>query len=237
MSSAREAVAERGRFTVALAGGSTPRALYELLAGEDGASVPWRELHVFFGDERCVPLAHPDSNFAMARSALLAHVPIPEDRMHAVPVDQLQPEEAAAAYERTLRSVLDARTTSPVESQRSSPAPSFDLVLLGVGADGHTASLFPGSPALDERDRWVVATEAPAHVAPRCRITLTLPVINRARRVFFLCAGAEKRGVVRSILAGVGEVEQSYPAARVRALERLVWFVDRAAMLPSAHVQ
>ena len=239
-SAARDAVTARGRCTIALAGGSTPQSLYERLGGEHRACVPWSRLHVLFGDERCVPPSHPDSNFAMARSSLFVHVPLPGAQIHPVPVDRLPPDAAAAAYEHTLRQLfgveaapVQAPSGAPLDAGSQSPlpasTPSFDLVLLGVGADGHTASLFPASPALEERERWVVPVEGPAYVTPRCRVTLTLPVINRARTVFFLCAGAEKRVVVRSILEEAGRVADVYPAGRVRAGERLVWFVDREA--------
>ncbi|ACG73647.1 6-phosphogluconolactonase [Anaeromyxobacter sp. K] len=212
---AEEAVAARGRFAVALAGGSTPRALYALLA--DPAApwrerVPWARTEIWFGDERCVPPDHPDSNYRTAREALLEHV-------HAAAVHRIEgerpPAEAAAGYEAALR-----RAAEPDGSP-----PRLDLVLLGLGADGHTASLFPGSPALDERARWVAAPFVPAVGAHR--ITLTLPVLERARAIAFLVSGAAKRAALGQLLAPGAP---SIPAARVRPLDgALLVLADRAA--------
>jgi len=214
---AGEAVAARGAFMLALSGGSTPRALYALLADPSGAlaaRMPWGRTQVFFGDERHVPPGHPDSNFRMAREALLARVPIPAENVHRIRGELPDAAEAAAAYERELRAVLGE-------------VPALDLVLLGLGEDGHTASLFPGSPALDERERWVAAPWVERIGA--FRITLTLPVLDRARAVVFLVAGAEKAAALRRALRGAAEGEP-VPAARVRPLGgRLLWLADRAA--------
>ena len=218
VAAAGRAIDARGRFTVALTGGSTPRRTYELLA--DPAApfrnrLRWDATHVFFGDERHVPPDHPESNYGMARDVLLAHVP-------AASVHRMRGEEppavAAATYEAELRRFFGVAGDDP---------PRIDLVLLGLGPDGHTASLFPGSPALDERHRWVVATfveRLGTH-----RITLTLPVIDRAREVLFLVAGTEKAAAVAQALAPAPG-SAPVPAGRVHpAPGALVWLMDRAA--------
>jgi len=182
--------------TWALAGGSTPRALYERLAGAD---LPWSDIECFFGDERCVPPDDPASNYRMAHEALLAHVPATAHRMRGEDCD-------AEAYERVLRERLGER-------------PRFDLVLLGLGEDGHTASLFPGDPALEERERLVRRVEGP-DVA---RLTLTLPVLSAARVALFLVAGASKREALARLIEGA-----DIPASRVAA-ERVIVVADPAA--------
>jgi 6-phosphogluconolactonase len=184
---AREAVAARGRFCVVLSGGGTPRRTYELLAQppfRDG--VDWTMTHVFWGDERCVDPDDPRSNARMAREALLRHVPVPPGQVH--PMCRPSPEEGASLYEALLRDFWGAA------------APRFDLILLGLGPDGHTASLFPGDPVLSEVKRWV----APVYVAAPDlhRLTLTAPLLNRARVVAFLVTGAAKATVVRDVLQG-----------------------------------
>jgi 6-phosphogluconolactonase len=214
---ASAAIAARGRFTIALAGGQTPRPLYQLLATEFRSRIAWASWKVFFGDERCVPPYHPASNYAMVASALLAHVSVPERQVHRI-AGELPPEQAAGEYERELRQVLATGTSSPV----------LDVALLGVGTDGHTASLFPGSPALDERERWVLPVVGPASLSPRERITLTLPVLNEAREVYFLCSGREKQAVVKEVLSG-SEEGRRYPAGMVRGTSRTVWFLDEGA--------
>jgi 6-phosphogluconolactonase len=207
---------------VALAGGSTPRDLYALLARR-GALVPpgplpWPLVQVFWGDERHVPPDHPDSNYRGAHEALLAHVPVPPGNVHRVHGELASAESAAEAYEQELRFAFGLE---PGE------LPRFDLVLLGLGADGHVASLFPGSPALGERRRLAVAPFVPALGAHR--ITLTLPVFNRAATVLFLVAGAEKAEAVRRALAPEGEVEET-PARGVRPESGgVLWLVDAAA--------
>ena len=183
--------------TIALAGGGTPRALYERLAGID---YPWGDAEVFFGDERCVPPTHPDSNYRMANEALLSKI---DGRVHAMPGGACD----AAAYEREIESVLGPGL------------PRFDLVLLGLGEDGHTASLFPGDPALDVVDRNVLRVERPDHA----RLTLTLPVLSAAKVALFLVSGASKRAALASLMAG-----EDIPAARVRA-DEVVVVADRDA--------
>ena len=181
-----ESIAARGRFTVALAGGSTPAALYRLLTSPPLAGViGWAHWHVFWGDERCVPPDHPDSNYGMAHRTLLAQAPIPPPQVHRMRGEDA-PEQAAADYAQTLQDAL-------------SPDGRLDLALLGIGEDGHTASLFPGTEALTERERLVAANWAPHLDA--YRITLTFPALNRARNVAVLVTGADKADAVRRALA------------------------------------
>jgi 6-phosphogluconolactonase len=215
---ADEAVASRGRFTVALSGGGTPRETYMRLAQPPyGDTMPWHRTFVFFSDERCVPHDHPDSNYRMARETLLGKVPIPADQIFPIRCDDGAESDAAAADY--------ARALSDVFGLRRGELPRFDLILLGVGIDGHTGSLFPGSPALKEVFRPVVAVHAAAAAIPE-RITLTYPVLNSAANVIFLAAGAEKAKVVRSAL----KEGALLPAGMVRpANGRLVWLLDRAA--------
>ena len=218
---ASRAVAERGRFTLALSGGSTPRRLYGLLA--DGKApfrerVPWERTHVFFGDERHVPPDHPESNYGMARETLLTHVPAAS--VHRIRGEEPDAAQAALAYERELREFFGVRAPDAAP-------PQIDLVLLGLGPDGHTASLFPGTEGLEERRRWVVAVfveKLRTH-----RITLTFPVLNRAREVLFLVSGSDKAQALSRVFARE-RGEDSPPAARVRPeAGELIWIVDRAA--------
>ena len=212
-----EAVAARGRFTFALAGGATPRATYMRLAAPPLVDrVPWDRTLIFFGDERCVPPDHPESNYAMAAEALLSKVGIPAEHVYRMRGEAEDPEEAAADYARTLARVF--------ETPRGG-APRFDLVLLGLGLDGHAASLFPGSPASKEIFRTVVAVHAAAARIPQ-RLTLTIPTFNAAARVIFLVSGAEKAKVVKSTLTD-GAI---LPASMIRPADgTLTWIVDRAA--------
>lgn len=209
---AAEAIAGRGRFAVALAGGSTPKATYEVLARDHAAGLEWDRVHVFFGDERTVPPDHEDSNYRMAKEALLDHVPLGGvHRMRG----ELPPDEAAEAYEEELREFFGADAT-----------PAFDLVMLGIGDDGHTASLFPGTDALEVTDRWAVANPVPK--LETVRLTLTVPVLNAARVVWFLVAGGGKAGALEEILSGDADARE-YPAKLVRPTGGPVWYVDRAA--------
>jgi 6-phosphogluconolactonase len=213
---AREAVTARGRFTIALAGGGTPRPVYALLADAYRDSVEWPRVEAFFGDERCVPPDHAESNFRMADDALLSRVPV--GRVHRMQ-GELPPPEAAERYDAGLRGAVGLEPDGA----------TFDLVILGVGADGHTASLFPGSDALAERTRWAVAVQAPDGAPVRDRVTLTLPAIDRARRTMVLCAGDAKRHVVDALVAGAADGGERYPAIRAGALHGVRWMVDRAA--------
>jgi 6-phosphogluconolactonase len=205
---------------VALAGGSTPRSLYRLLADDKGpyrTRVPWESTHVFFGDERMVPPDDPDSNARMAFESLLRHVPVPGEQVHRIRGENPDPDRAAEEYEEMLR--VTFRLAGREE-------PRFDLVLLGLGADGHTASLFPGDLALRETVRLAVPSTAP--LPPSARVTLTLPVLNAASSVLFLVTGASKSPAVQRVRRG-----EDLPAARVRPQNgSLLWLCDRAAAGP-----
>ena len=209
---ARSFIDKSGCFTVALAGGSTPKRAYEMLATEYGEpkDLDWGRVHAFFGDERTVPPDHEDSNYRMAREALLSRVPVGSvHRMRG----ELDPREAAALYERELAAFFDG-------------PPVLDLILLGIGEDGHTASLFPHTPALDTRDRWTV--ENPVEKLGTTRLTLTVPAINTARMVAFLIAGEGKAEAVREILEGDAD-PRDYPAKLIQPRTGAVWMVDEAA--------
>ncbi len=212
-------LATQASFSLVLAGGSTPGVLYQLLASEYREQIPWAQLHLFWGDERYVPPADPRSNYCMARETLLGHVPVPKENLHPMPTEFPEAEEAAVAYESLLRSCFPDAW------------PRFDLVLLGMGPDGHTASLFPNLHALDEQERWVVASRAP--VEPVQRLTLTLPVLNHAAQVYFLVAGAEKSGALRRALAGKTDGSDNWklcPVAAVQPMQgAITWWVDQAA--------
>ena len=216
--SSEKAITARGRFTVALAGGSTPRDVYRLLANDEYSPlVEWDHTQVFWGDERCVPLADPENNAHMAREALLDHVSIPMDHIHRVQ-SQFPPEDAALDYEHILRNYFFARGLD---------APRFDLVLLGMGAEGHTASLFPYSSALYERERWCVATFVDK--IQQWRITLTPLALNSASKVIFLVVGEEKAEALREVLSEPKNPEL-FPAQIIDPAEgRVLWIVDQAA--------
>ncbi len=173
-----ESVQSNGSFSLALAGGNTPRTLYRLLSSQFRDRIPWTKVQVFWGDERYVPLDDPRSNYRMARESLLDAVPCPAENVHPMPTELRDPDVAARDYEKTLRGYF------------SKDWPRFDLVLLGIGEEGHTASLFPGSPALEETRRGVVAVKAP--VEPPQRLTLTLPALTHAANVYFLVSGSNK---------------------------------------------
>jgi 6-phosphogluconolactonase len=209
------ALAAKAPFRVSLSGGSTPKALYGLLASDEfRGRFPWQLVSWYWGDERFVPHDHPESNYRMVREAMLAKAPVPSENIHPVPADGT-PEDAARRYERTLQEAYGAAVLDPAR-------PLFDATLLGLGPDGHTASLLPGEPVLEERKRWMAVV---AHGRPEVRITMTYPVIESSRRVAFLVAGREKASILRAIRAGDSQV----PAARVRPRGELFWFVDRAA--------
>jgi len=220
---ALDAIAARGRFSVALSGGATPLRFFSELAarirsGAPGATaVAWDQVHVFWGDERAVPPDHPDSNFGAARSVLLAYLRVPDANVHRIE-GELDPGEAAATYEEVLRRQFGI-------SQGAWPV--FDLIFLGLGPDLHTASLFPGSAALDERERLAVATWVPSQDAHR--ISVTPPVINHARAVMFLVTGGDKAPALRTVLETEPDPMRR-PAQVVRPVDgELIWVVDRAA--------
>jgi 6-phosphogluconolactonase len=213
---AEEATAAQGRFAIALSGGSTPRTTYTLLATDEFASrVDWSGFVVFWGDERCVPPDHPESDYRMAREALLDHVPIPSANIHRIHAE-LDPAQAADDYEQTLRAFFAGQDTA-----------RFDLILLGMGEDGHTASLFPGGQALNEHTRWVAANYVDSLAT--WRITLTPPVLNAAANVTFLVAGQNKAETLRRVINGPYQPD-TLPAQIINPSSgRLMWLVDDAA--------
>ncbi len=216
-----DAVTDRGRFTIALAGGSTPKRLYELLAHRNRCN--WRSWHLALGDERVVPSDHAASNTALVRATLLNRVSVPPDQCRLPPVDTGdEPQRIAEAYDQAVNSML------------TESGGAFDLVILGLGADGHTASLFPGDTCcLGERRRAVCAVSAPPTAGIRERVTLTYPVLQRARTIVFLISGDAKRPAVTELLAGSGR-RAPYPAARFVSASQAYWYLDShaAAGLP-----
>jgi 6-phosphogluconolactonase len=207
-----QAIAREGAVSIGLSGGSTPKRLYERLASAEWRGrMPWERIHLFWGDERFVPPDHPDSNQGMVRRAMLDRVPIPPGNIHPVPTDGT-PESAAARYEAELRRFADTRPGEPL----------FDIQLLGLGPDGHTASLFPGNPALLERKAWVLAVLG---AKPEPRITLTYPALNSSRAAAFLVAGEEKREILARLRAG----DRALPAAGLGPAGPVAILADRAA--------
>jgi len=201
---------------VALSGGSTPRRTYQELAGPRFIDrFPWQRVHWFWGDERFVPPDHPDSNFRMAREAMLDAAPVSRENIHPIPTVDLSPDDSAAAYEVLLRIAYGEPHLVPGRAL-------FDISLLGLGDDGHTASLLPGEPVLYDRTHWVAAV---AHGRPESRITLTYPAINASRHIAFLVSGASKQTILREVLAG----RSTAPAARLEPSGDLVFIADRAA--------
>lgn len=215
----QEGAAARGRFAVALGGGETPRPFFRMLARQQfSQKVPWRRVRLYWGDERCVAPGDPASNYGSARDAFIKHVPIPEGNVYRVRGEE-DPPAAALAYENELRAL------AALERPKSE-LPVFDLVLLGLGRDGHVASLFPHSAALEEEERLAVATEAPDGSA---RVSVTFPVVNAARRVWLLVSGADKAGMVGEVLEGL-RVPRAVPAQNVAPVHgTLTWLLDEAA--------
>jgi 6-phosphogluconolactonase len=212
---AREAITTRGRFTVALSGGCTPKRLYQLLAKETFRSqVDWVRVEIFWGDERCVPPDDPQSNYHMAREAMLAQLPIPAEHIHRMEAERPDLDAAARDYQNVLARIVPGEP------------PALDLVLLGMGTDGHTASLFPHTDALRETARWVVPNHVPQ--LNTNRLTLTRPILNRAREVLFLVAGAEKAERLGEVLVGPADPTR-LPSQSIQPDGQLVWFLDRAA--------
>jgi 6-phosphogluconolactonase len=210
----RAAIAAQGRFTVALSGGSTPWLLYEQLVAQP---IDWQQVHVFWGDERCVPPDHPDSNYGMAQRALLSRVAIPAHNVHRLK-GELDPAQAAHQYEMELRAVFGT-------------LPCFDLILLGMGTDAHTASLFPGTPVLHEQQRWVVAHHV--EKLQTDRLTLTPLVINHAANVIFLIAGHDKAAALQSVWHGPRDPDRFPAQIVIPTTGRVIWLVDQAAAAQS----
>jgi 6-phosphogluconolactonase len=209
------ACAKEGRFAIALSGGSTPRLLYQTLATEPYLDrFPWQRVHWFWGDERFVPHSDPKSNFRVASDAMLALTPVLHAQMHPIPTVGVTPAEAADAYQSELRALYGADFLSITHRL-------FDIVLLGLGEDGHTASLFPGSPALDERERWTAVADKDGQT----RITLTYPPLESCSHAAFLVSGASKRDILARVQSG----DESLPAARYRPVGDLHFFADSEA--------
>lgn len=217
---AKGAVRARGSFAVALAGGSTPRSIYALLASEAWhAQLPWEKMHFFWGDERHVPPNQADSNYRMVHEAMLAHVPVPVENVHRIKAEDPNASQAAEEYEQTLRDFFHLA---------AGRFPRFDLVLLGMGSDGHTASLFPGTDALRERERLVVANWFEKFNS--YQITLTAPTLNNSACVIFLVSGEEKAETLQAVWQG-SEQPERFPVQLIRPTDgRLLWIVDRAAV-------
>ncbi len=208
-------VSSAGRFSFVLSGGSTPRTLYNLLGTVHRERIPWESVSIYFGDERYVPHTVEESNYRMAKEALLDLISIPMENVHPIPTEHPDPKRAAEAYEKELRSSFPEDGIS------------FDLVLLGMGKEGHTASLFPGSEALDEDRRWVMSVEVPP--VPHKRITLTYPILNRSAAIYFLVSGAEKRDAMRQVFSESSDFHV-YPAKGIAPVAgRLEWWVDSEA--------
>jgi len=204
-------------FAICLSGGSTPRRLYQRLASPTFASrVPWNRIHWFWGDERFVPHDDPASNYRMAYDALFSCVPISKDHLHPIPTEGLSPQQAASSYQALLQHFYG-------RTRLNQNRPIFDVTLLGIGDDGHTASLFPDSLALRENRQWVLAVVSEARGT---RITLTYPVLDSSRNLAILATGANKKDILKRIRAG----DTSLPAARVRPIGNLYYFVDCAAL-------
>lgn len=216
VAAAKECVQEKGKFFAALSGGSTPRAMHRLLAEEPYClAVPWKDIHLFWVDDRCVPHTNPASNYGAAQEDFLDRIPVPPDQIHPMPTHIL-PEEGAIQYEAELKRFL------PLDQDG---LPLFDLIVLGIGQDGHTASLFPGQAALDEREKWVVAVKGgdpDVH-----RLTLTFPVLNQARQIVFLASGKEKASILKAVLE---DRTTRLPAQRIQPVSgNLIWLLDEAA--------
>lgn len=211
----RRVVASAGRCSLVLSGGTTPVGLYRMLASRFRDVIPWANVHVFWSDERCVPHDAARSNYRMARDTLLDHVPCPATNIHLMPDCTADPVHAARAYEDTLKQYFAGAT------------PTFDLTLLGLGADGHTASLFPEAPAAREQRRWVLPVTADAE--PPSRLTLTLPILTASARTWFVVAGSNKATAVARVLNAAAESHTSPAAAFQHARGRVTWWLDRDA--------
>ncbi|MDJ0704222.1 MAG: 6-phosphogluconolactonase [Leptolyngbyaceae cyanobacterium MO_188.B28] len=211
----KAAIADRGFCTIALAGGSTPKPLYAALSQQ---VLPWDKIHVFWGDERYVPSDHPDSNEGMAKAAWLSHVSIPAENIYPIPTTEGDPAESATQYEQTIKAFFE---------QAPDKNPSLDIILLGIGDDAHTASLFPHTEALDVQDRLV----AVGNKDGQPRITLTAPFINQSRSVIFLAAGANKQEALTQIFAPEADFHK-YPARLIKPEGELRWLLDAAAGKP-----
>jgi 6-phosphogluconolactonase len=226
---ANKCVAEKGFFTLVLSGGNTPHRLYELLSqGPFARDLPWPYTHFFWGDERCVPADHPDSNYGLAYRSLLSKIPLPETNVHRIPAEMGTGPEMALEYEKEIWTFFqqpDRKKNLVNPDIKIKAIPSFDLILLGVGKDGHTASLFPGDPALREKEHLTAYVPKPGLAPEFPRITMTLPLINQADAVLFLVSGAEKKEVIEAILHEPDAGRYRYPAAQVNPKGKIFWFI------------
>ena len=213
---AQRSVTEHGSFRIALSGGNTPRGLYQRLGAKPASRFPWEHTEVYFGDERAVGPRSPESNYRMARETLLSRAPLPRTAVHRIVTEGRSPGQAAREYARVVRPRKDGK-------------PFFDVVLLGIGSDGHTASLFPGQPALQEKERWVVPVPHAGHEPFVPRITLTFPALASSGRVCFLVAGEDKSPVVARILGGGARPGPDRPASLVRSTGSVEWYLDAKA--------
>ena len=214
---ANDSIDKTGRFSLALAGGNTPRMLYQLLGEDYRDKIDWPSTHLFWGDERFVPKDDKESNFNMAYRSLISRTPIPDENIHPIQTVDTEYDTASKRYEKELKIFFQLKDLKNYKT--------FDLVLLGLGSDGHTASLFPGDPVLYEREKLVKSVKAPRKYLTRKRITLTLPAINSSERVFFLVSGPEKKEVLRRILKEKGSTDTPLPAELVHPKGELIWFV------------
>jgi 6-phosphogluconolactonase len=217
---ATESVGDHGRFRWVISGGRTPLPLFTLLAGRRGRALPWRRTEVFFADERCVPPRHPDSNFGAAWTAFLSKVPVARRRVHRMRGELRPPSRAASDY---------ARRIGPLAVPGAPDPARFDLVLLGIGPDGHVASIFPNAPAVRERRRAVVAVRRAGQPPFVPRLTMTLRALSSSREVLFLVSGSDKATALRGTFEASATGGAKWPASRVRSIGSVRWFVDRSA--------
>ncbi len=215
----QESIQQKKTFSLVLSGGKTPRPFYHLLGKQYAEKIQWNDVHLFWGDERWVPHHHLESNYAMAHELLISKVPIPQENVHPMPVNARTPALGAEIYEKELKQYFDGIESAEIVF-------TFDAVILGLGEDGHTASLFPGNPALFESDKWVVPVQAPASYPTKDRLTLTFPAINISKNVFFLVSGEGKKKIVDSILNRENTQRKMYPAEMVQPKGQLFWFID-----------
>jgi 6-phosphogluconolactonase len=236
---AKEKVGKGQLFTLVFSGGKTPQRLYEILSVPPFLTeIPWPQIHLFWGDERCVPPDHPESNYHLAHQSLLKKVQLPKTNIHRILAEKGQGPWAAGEYEREILSFFNSYCPPTLEPASTKPTPplqkggekgfripSFDFILLGLGKDGHTASLFPGDPALMEKEHLSAYVPKPGLPPDLPRVTLTLPIINQAEEVIFLVSGEEKQEIVQTILEDPLKAQEHYPAARVQPKGRLSWFI------------
>ncbi len=227
--SVSERISKSGVCTLALAGGKTPQPLYERLSQPPYLqALCWPAIHLFLGDERCVPFEHEESNYGMAQRHLISRVPIPVQNCHPIPVYAGPSPQIALLYEEELKRYfqhLPAQSESLIKDSQGHFFPVFDLIILGMGQDGHTASLFPGDPALKENLRWAAFVQKSPRPPRLPRATLTLPVLRNARLVLFFISEAEKKEIITKVLDQTERLTSSYPAALVRPEGKLVWMI------------